>query len=150
MMDVADLKLLNRMLVREASSLLQYLGGAWPWVSEREQPILSRLRTLQTEEARAIRKLAEFLLKHRGTPGGPVFPEEFTTLHFVGLDHLLPRLVAFQRWLVHEAGQNLDNLKDPIARSFCEPLLAMNRQHLAELERLSSQETEAGSASTRR
>ena len=150
MMDANDLKTLNRMLSRDSSSLLQYLRGAWPWTSTSEQPVLERLRVLQAEETRAIRKLVEFLLKHRGTPAGPVFPEEFTTLHFVGLDHLLPRLVTFQRWLVRGNEEDVANFTDPVARGYSEPLVAMNRRHLAELEKLATEHRGTNAASTRR
>jgi len=149
-MQANDLQTLARMLARQASSLLQYLRGAWPWTPAGEQPILERLGAIQTEESAALRDLVNFLLKNRGTPTGPVFPEEFTTLHFVGLDHLLPRLVAFQRWLVQGAEADLANLTDPAARTVGEKLVAMNRRHLAELEQLHGRHSQAHAKSTLR
>jgi hypothetical protein len=150
MMDESELRVLSQTLARQSSSLLLYLRGAWPWTPASDQPAIDRLRSLQAEEFDATRKLGEFLLKNRGTPSGPVFPEEFTTLHFVGLDHLLPRLVSFQQWLLQGCEIDLAKLTDAKARALGESLVEMNRRHLAELEALAQQHSGAGTASTRR
>jgi hypothetical protein len=147
-MPIEALHTLNRMLARLASSLLQYLGGAWPWVPASEQAALDGLMKLQAEEAAAIRKLWDFLIRRRAIPVGSRFPEEFTTLHFVGLDHLLPRLVAYQRWLVDGNEIDVSKLSDAEARSVALPILDMNRRHLSALEKLSTDRTGARAAST--
>jgi hypothetical protein len=147
-MPVEALNTLNRILARLASSLLQYLTGAWPWAPSSDQATLDRLRKLQVEEAAAIRKLGDFLVRRKVPPARPVFPEEFTSLHFVGLDHLLPRLVAFQRWLVQGVEADVAKLSDAEARVAAEPILAINRRHLVELERLVAEHTQSKLGST--
>jgi len=145
-MNNPDLARLNRMLAREASSLLQYLGGAWPWTTE--PAMLDRLRALQGEQAKLIRKLGDFLLRRRSAPAGASYPEEFTTLHFVGLDHLLPRLMNYQRWLVENQQPDATGIADGAAAALAAETLETDRRHLAELEQLASQLSNSKVAST--
>jgi hypothetical protein len=135
------------MLAREASSLLHYLTGAWPWT---DPTTLTRLQALQGEQAVLIRRLGDFLLRRKTIPAPSSFPEEFTTLHFVGLDHLLPRLVSYQQWLLQHNEADAAAVHDADLIPLSDQVVAMDRRHLEELERIAFEQASTRHASTLR
>src|SRR4051812_247452 len=90
--------LLQDIVRREGRSLLIYVGDAFPWTTLRESTALTRLRDLIGAERQAISDIAVFLQRQRMplTFHGS-YPASFTTINFVALKYLLPRLVAFER-----------------------------------------------------
>ncbi len=141
---------LKRILHRESRSLLQYLGESWPWASTSEEETAGRLRQMTAEEQAAIRPVADFLSRRRISFELGQFPEEFTATNYLALDHLLPRLVAYQKRAIAELDQDLANLPDADARDAARPILEMKRRHLQELEQLADEHSGAKAVSTLR
>jgi hypothetical protein len=131
--------LLQGIVGRESHSLLMYIADAYPWTTSQGAEGLTRLRQLVQTEAEAIRSLGRFLARRR-IPPPPMgaFPSSFTTLNFVALDHLLPRLVEAQRASIAGLEKDLASLKSDEGRAEAEKLLAVKRQTLAGLETLAA------------
>jgi hypothetical protein len=131
--------LLQGIVGRESHSLLMYIADAFPWTTSKGAETLTRLHQLSRDEAEAIRALGRFLARHR-IPPPPLgaFPSSFTTLNFVALDHLLPRLLDAQRTSTAALEKDLPALTSPEARAEVEKLLAAKQKTLTGLETLTA------------
>jgi hypothetical protein len=141
---------LQRILLRESYSLLQYMNEAWPWTAPAEQEVLDQLRKMIAWERKACRRIADWLIRRRVMPATGTFPEEFTAMHYVGIDHLLSRLAAHQQWAIQELEHDLERLTDADARPVVQQLLDSKRRHLDTLEQLAAKYAGAKAFSTLR
>jgi hypothetical protein len=131
--------LLQEIVGRESHSLLMYIADAFPWTTSKGAETLTRLHQLSKAEAEAIRALGRFLARHRiAPPPMGAFPASFTTLNFVALDHLLPRLLDAQRSSIAALEKDLPALTSPEARAEVEKLLAVKQKTRAGLETLAA------------
>ena len=64
------------------------------------------------------------------------YPTSFTTINFLSLTHILPRLVDFEKSSVAELERDLPVIGDAGAKDRLTKLLQMKREHLRELELL--------------
>jgi hypothetical protein len=131
--------LLHEAVRRASLSLLNYVGDAFPWTTAEGDAALAKLRQIVAEDREATGALGRFLAKKRMPPpfiGS--YPGGFTTMNFVGLDYLLPRLVAAQRQEVAALERDRGAVTDAEARAEWDKVLAVKRRHLTALERLTS------------
>jgi hypothetical protein len=135
-----DLDRLNDLLIGLGRSLLQYTQEAWPWTPETDgvdrRGAIERLAARQQE---SVRELAEFL----DAAGHPVrfgvYPEEFTSLHYVSLRYLLHRIVVNQQAVVSQCEQTARAAADdPDAAALLEGIVRREREILAELRQLAA------------
>ncbi|MCA9054969.1 MAG: hypothetical protein KDA75_14105 [Planctomycetaceae bacterium] len=103
MTDTASCARLNDLLVDLGRSLLQYAGEAWPWTSTTDagelRSVVSRLGAFQRESVAAV----AHLLDGEGHPiDFGVYPDEYTSLHYVSLRYLLDQLIVNEQALVEE------------------------------------------------
>lgn len=140
---------LKHLLAREISSLLHYLSGAWPWTSTQERAAVQTMERLIADERAAHLKLVAALRRARLTPPGARYSMDFSHLHYVGLDHLLPMLVEEQKDMVAKAEADLAAVAaDPDAERLFRPFVELKRAHLAKIEHLAQEHTGAKAAST--
>lgn len=103
MTDSAACVRLNDLLINLGRSLLQYAGEAWPWSAARDggdlRATVDRLRGMQGESVRA---LAELLAGEGHPVDFGVFPDEYTSLHYVSLRYLIEQLVANEQAIAAE------------------------------------------------
>ncbi|MCS7167852.1 MAG: ferritin-like domain-containing protein [Gemmatales bacterium] len=130
------LTVLNRIFAREKVSYLQYLRDAWVWTDAEGRTVWREIQRLIQEEDKMLQRLAELILRRKGILAKAVFEERFSESHFMSLAHLLPRLVAYERWMIGELEKDLAELDDAEAKALVEEILAMKRRHLAMLEQL--------------
>ena len=64
------------------------------------------------------------------------FPSGFTTINFLSLTHILPRLIDFEKKSVADLERDLPVIGDAGARERLTKLLQQKREHLRELELL--------------
>lgn len=129
--------LLQDILRRESRSALLYTGEAYPWTTVSEETALASLRQIIAAERDAVTRLGQFLVRQRiPLPYLPPFPTSFTTINFLALDYLLPRLIEHERQSIAELEVDLHAVKEPAARAEVEKLLAMKRRHLPQMEAL--------------
>jgi hypothetical protein len=129
--------LLQDILRRESRSVLMYVAEAYPWATVSEEKALASLQLIIAAQRDAITRLGEFLVRQRvPLPYLPPYPASFTTINFLALDYVLPRLIEHERQSIAELQRDLPALKDPGARAEVENLLMVKRRHLPQLETL--------------
>jgi hypothetical protein len=139
MTDGATEELLQRVLRRESLALLQYVRDAFPWTRAGEDKALVDLREVIEEDRRALMDLGRFLTRCRvPLPYVGSYPADFTTVNFISLDYLLPRLLAEQRREVGTLEAEVPAATDSEAREQLVRLLDVKRRHLGVLERLAA------------
>jgi hypothetical protein len=145
--DSETLALLQDIVRRESRSVLTYVGEAFPWTSSRDSAAWSKLQQLLAEEGAAVASLGRFLARRRS----PVsflgsYPSSFTTLNFVALEHLVPRLVAYQRRAIADLARDLARISDPEAQAQVAMLLEIKGRDLPLLEGLNAPHSEPATA----
>ena len=143
-MDPRTQAVLQQAFRRESLSMLRYVGEAYPWASVEGGAALKRLRDIEAEDRAATTGLGRFLFRRHIPPSFTgSFPGGFMTINFLALEHLLPRLIASQRQAVADLERDAAAVTDPDARAELDKLLAVKREHLAELEALKLPKGEA-------
>jgi hypothetical protein len=131
--------LLQEVLRREGRSELMYVAEAYPWAAARGEAARAALQALTREESDALTALGRWLMRQRvPLPYLGAFPTGFTTINFLALDYLLPRLRDLQREAVARLERDAHAATSPEARAQLESLLALKKRHLATLESLAS------------
>lgn len=139
MIDAHAQMVLQDILRRESRSVLIYVAEAYPWTTRAEEKTLAELQQLIAAERAAVVCLGRFLVRQRiPLPYLPSFPSHFTTINFLALDFLLPRLIEHERCSIAALERDLAALKDPAAHAEVEKFLALKRRHLPRLEELAS------------
>jgi hypothetical protein len=138
---------LQEILQRECRSVLSYVGGAFPWTSASSEEALRSLRKLVATEGQAITELGEYLVRRRmPTLVLGSYPSSFTTINFLSLNYLLPRLIEAQRHTVARLETDLPAITDAGARAQLEKVLTVKRRTLEGLEQLASQRLQPAGA----
>ncbi len=137
MIDPQTKAILHELLRRESLSVLLYVGQAFPWTTARNNRALLELKRIIDEEHKAINDLGVFLTRRRaGLPWIGSFPASFTTINFLGLDHILSRLIDYEKQSMPLVEKEMHSLTDAGALTVVQKLLDAKRQHLRELELL--------------
>jgi hypothetical protein len=138
-MAAQDAELLETIIRREGRSLLQYLSEAYPWPKSSGDPTPDRVRDLAREERDAVGSLVKFLARRRHTVAYlGAFPMAFTTMNYVSVDYVLPRLAEDGRRAVAALERDRAALTDADARAEVDRLLDLKRRHLKALEGLAT------------
>jgi hypothetical protein len=138
-MDSPTIALLQEIIRRESLSLLSYVGDAFPWTARGGDVALGQLRNIVADHKRAVSTLGQFLVKQRAAPpyvGS--YPSGFTTVNFLALSHVLPRLIDTERKSLAQLEAEVHLLTDESARSAVGQLVNAKRDHLVRLEALAS------------
>ena len=144
MIDLRTQAVLQQVFRRESLSLLRYVGEAFPWTTAAGGPALDRFRDIEAEDRDATAALGRFLFRRHIAPSYTgTFPSKFTTINFTALGYLLPRIIDGQRLSLADLERDTATVTDPDALSELEKLLAVKREHLAELEGLKVSRHEA-------
>lgn len=134
----ASLSRLNDLLIDLGRSLLQYTEEAWPWScvtdAGRVREVVSRLAARQRASVQA-------LVDYLNAAGHPIdfgiYPDEYSSLHYVSLTYLVGQLVVSQQGLVFECEQTArDVADDSDAALLVGDILAGEREALRELQQL--------------
>jgi hypothetical protein len=130
--------ILHEIVRRESRSLLSYVADAYPWTTAAGGPALVTLRQAIDAETEAVATLGRYMVRHKAplTFLGS-YPAHFTSINFVALEYLLPRLVAAQKESIAALESDLRQIERGEVRTQVEALLAVKRQTLATLEGLS-------------
>jgi hypothetical protein len=139
MMDPQTTARLHDLVRRESLSVLMYVDEAYPWTTARDSAALPKLKGLIAEEKKALTALGRFLVRRR-VPLAALgsFPTGFTTINFLALEHLIPRLVDQERRSIADLEGDLKAIADADARARVEQLLAVKRKNLPLLEALAA------------
>lgn len=132
---------LNRVVIAMCRSLLQYTMEAWPWTPGNSH-LREPLDEMIDEQRGRIERLCNLLDARGWTIEFGVFPD-FTDLHFLALDFLLPDVVVNQRAVVAEIDAiRARTADDPEGAALLTEVAAGERGMLSKLEGLSPRRPE--------
>jgi hypothetical protein len=115
---------------------MQHSADAWPWTGSSSSASRDAVERLIAEQKGRVGQLAELLDKRGWTIDFGVFPD-FTGLHFLALDFVLPHLVENERRVVTEIESALPQCSgDPNGAALLSELLPGERAVLTKLEEL--------------
>lgn len=142
---------LNHVLFRETSALLPYLKFVGPWAGTSEVAAQANVQQLVAEHDGACQQIADLVVKRHGIAATARFPHEFSSVHFIALDHLLPWLAAFQRWLIEKLEADVQQVHgDEEASGVLKSFLDLKRRQLSTIDKLTEEYSGAKAVSTRR
>lgn len=101
-------ELLNRM----RRSWLQYIGESWPWASSESADRLDTFGGLVRRQQFAVERIASLLADRHAIYANRNYPFDGTSLNYVTLDFVKPRLVADEQAIVAELKAAATSLED--------------------------------------
>jgi hypothetical protein len=136
-MDPAQIPLLHDLIRRQSRSLLQYAREAYPWSKARDQAVSDAVQAIAEEQADALASLGRWLAKQRVPVSSlGAYPMHFTTMNFIAVHALLPRIIADERQQIAAVEQTYLALPDGEARGTVQALLDLKKNHLQQLNEL--------------
>lgn len=102
--------LINGLLVEIHRSLLQYTAEAAPWAPDADAELQVQVMEFAAEQETSVKAIVEFLLSRKVVVDFGVYPQEYTSLHFVSLEYLLARLNESEQALLTELENALSSL----------------------------------------
>ncbi|HEX5270059.1 MAG TPA: hypothetical protein VFW33_06220 [Gemmataceae bacterium] len=139
MIPAPDAARLEAAIRREGRSLLQYVSEAFPWTKAVGDATPDKVRDLAREERDALGVLTKYLARQRhAVPYLGAFPMSFTTMNFVSLDYLLPRLTESARQSIAALEKDRAALADADAKAELDRLVELKKNHLKALEGLTT------------
>lgn len=146
-MDAGSVALLHRLGSMGSSSLLQYVSEAAPWSPGSAPAAIDQVMAIAREERDESVRLARISQKrHLGFPKMGYYPSHFTTMNFVSLDYLLPKLVTEHEKEISEIEKQTPLADDGTVRELAQGYLGMKRRHLQTLQELATSNAPAGAA----
>src|SRR5262245_2416572 len=137
-MDPAQIALLHALIRQESRSLLQYAREAYPWSKANEQAVCDAVQAIATAEAGAVAGLGRWLAKqHAPVSSIGAYPMHFTTMNFIAVHALLPRIVADERQRIAAVEKVFHALPAGDARQMVQSLLDLKKTHVQRLNELS-------------
>jgi hypothetical protein len=128
---------LQEIFRRERLSELMYIGQAFPWTPPEAASTRTEVLRLSEQEGAALTALGRWMVRrHIPIDTFDSFPSSFTTINFLSLEHLLPRLLQVERSGIADLEADLSKISDAEVRTQLEKLLFLKREHAAKLEML--------------
>lgn len=138
-LDSRDATILQNILAREGSSLVQYARDSYPWTTPEKRLLLARLSELIDDEQKSAAAIARLLARERvPLPLFGLYPSDFTSINFISLGYLVPELAISERRAIEQLESDLAALSDPVARATAQGLVDTKRRHLAVLDELAA------------
>lgn len=91
-MSLTPVEILNQLLAIHLRSLPVYLASAPPWTPTPDSPALTTLRHIAQDQLLMADRIGKVILEQGGTIAGSEFPMEFTDLHDLSIDFLMPQV----------------------------------------------------------
>lgn len=104
---------LNDLLIDLSRSLLQYAGEAWPWTAE-GGPTATRdaVMDLVRRQQDSARQIVDLLIERHHPIDFGIYPDEYSSLHYVSLDYLLGQLIVNEQAILEECDAVARDTKD--------------------------------------
>jgi hypothetical protein len=141
-MDAGSLQLLHELIAMGSTSLLQYVSESSPFSGDAAHVDVDRVKAAAREERDEVVRLTRLLQKrHERLAKTGSYPSHFTTMNFVTLDYLRPKLIAETEREIASIAGKLDSAGDEEIRQLAENYLAMKRRHLEMLQTMGQKNT---------
>jgi hypothetical protein len=135
--DPASRALVLEVILRDGRALLQYTAESVPWTTREKQPVIDKVCALAVEQQASVARLSRYLAKQHAAPATHgSYPSYYTTLNFVGINHLLPHLVKEQQQTSADLEKRLVSLPKGEVHDLLEEHLRLKRRHLEVLGEL--------------
>jgi hypothetical protein len=145
-MDAGSLASLQRLIQMGARSLLQYFSESCPFASDQTRHELTHLMAAAEEERNAVSKLVRFLQKkHKQTAVLGNYPAYYTTLNYLTVDTLPPRLIEDDEKHLAELDKTLLTVSDEDVYHLIESYRDVKRRHLQSWKELAKPPERAAS-----
>jgi hypothetical protein len=139
MAELTTLDWLNRLLTLHRCSLPMYLASAPPWYPQPNSEAEAVLRHIAEDQQLMVDRIGAVILDQGGAVKPSEFPMEFTDLHDLSVDFLIPQVIARQQREIEWMRKCVHALQDePTARAIAEEALGAAQGHLDSLNELSS------------
>ena len=136
---------LNQVLIDLTRSLLQYVGECFPWSAADASTEQETINQAVVRQKVHISRLADLLDLRQTTIDFGTYPTEYTSLHYLALEHLLSQLADSEQNLIQELEQSIQICGDDTAAvEILERALADEHENLTVLQEL-AQSHSAGS-----
>ena len=146
-MDAGSLTLFSRLISMGSSSLLQYVSESFPWSADPAHAAFDAVLVIAREERDEVVRFTRLLQKrHLRLPPMGAYPSHFTTINFVSLVYLLPKLIAEHEKEIAEIDNMLPQTGDDDLRELALAYRNMKHRHLQTLQVLAASKTPAGAA----
>jgi len=147
MIDAITESKLRSIVGREGRSLVQYVDEAYPWAAAGEDGVLAQLHRMIADEREICGRLVDMLARRcHSYPYLGSYPNWFTTINFISLDHLLPMLVEAEARSLGELECALPDITDAEAIAVVQELVDVKCGNLALLKSLAVAHPENASA----
>jgi hypothetical protein len=134
---MSDEVVLPNLVRRESRSLLQYIRESYPWSQTKDAQTRAKVIAAAESEGEMLSQLGRLLQKrHIPMPGLGAYPTSFTSMNYVSLSFLIPRLIAAQRQSLADLENDARQVQDEPFRELLRAFHELKRRHLAELETL--------------
>ena len=120
-----------------------------PTIRSTSRPPLrtNKVGILLTLNRAAVAGLGRSLFRRHVPPSvSNTFPSGFTTINFLSLAHIVPKLIDVERRYIAALESDLAAINDADARAAVEKLLAVKKRHLPQLETLLTAQPQPASA----
>src|SRR6516162_8836008 len=136
-MDAGSLALFTRLISMGSSSLLQYVSESYPWSADAARAGLDSVAAMAREERDKVVSFTRHLQKNRlRVAPMQAFPSHFTTINFVALEYLLPKLIAEHEKEIAQIDSMLPQAGDDEIRKLALAYRDMKHRHLQTLREL--------------
>jgi hypothetical protein len=133
-MDAALEARLQQLIRSESRSLLRYVSESFPWTPTHDQAVREALEGFAQVETQAVARLSQRLARQRvSLPALGFYPMSFTTVNFVSLTYLLPRLIEDQKERIADVERVFNGLEGGEIKDLLANLLVLKKQHLSQL-----------------
>ena len=133
----SDLRLVHRLVQLDSTSLLQYVSEADLWSNGDARASVDRVAALAREERdEAVRLTRSLQRRHLMVPKVGSYPSHFTTINYVTVDYVLPKLTAELRRYLIELQSFLPLVSDEQVHGWIQDSIAMRERHLQSLSEL--------------
>jgi hypothetical protein len=141
-MDAGSSKLLYDLVDTGAASLLQYVRQASLFSTD---PIaIARVHAAADQERGELTRFTRLLQrKHEQIPMPGSFPSHFTTMNFVTLAFVLPKLIAEHEQEIARIESELDLAGDEDIRKLAAEFIALKRRNLETFKNLAQPKSSA-------
>ena len=133
-----EIDLLNRLMGVLGSSLPAYLHNTAPWADRSDENGRTLLARIASDQQQLARRITAAIRDLGGLAKPGRFPIEFTATNDLSADYLVKKTALLYSRDVETVQEVVDKLTEspPQLRALAEDVLALAKQHLADLEAL--------------
>lgn len=143
-MDADSVTLLHRATAKGGRSLLQYVSEACPWTTDQTKGEFKEILAFANEERDAVSKMMRYLQKqHQRRVVFGSYPSHYTTMNYVTIDHLLPKLVADTESQIAELDKASQSDSNSEVHAMIRSFVQVKRRHLAALKMMMNPQEKA-------